>query len=199
MMKQAKICMHPMRNALLASVTQGLLLATLGCSSAPGSETGSNEEAAAEVNQNLSGSAVFIYFSDGRTASNVITTVAGTDQATGSYYSDWEAVGGSLPPPSTRPRKLSQMIWTNGPSNRLDESYFINNPLSDPYSMITIDDWSTGQFTNMRVTVRATINGYCHEDWEDINWTTRPTLYFNGNGATWNGSCYTGNLLRTSP
>ena len=65
------------------------------------------------------------------------------------------------------------------------------------YSSIKIADYSGGPTVIMRVTLRAYIDGYCHEDYEDIDWSTPPLLYFNGNGATWDGSCYRGNLLRT--
>jgi hypothetical protein len=188
---------HQTSHALLSVLSQCVLLACIGCSGSGESE--SNDETAAEVNQSLTGSRVIIYYADRRRASNVVVTVEGDDQATGSHYSDWEDVGGYLPGPAVRPRKWSAMVWSNGPGNRLDESYFVNNPLSDPYSLVSIDDWSSGRFTNMRVTVRANINGSCHEDWEDVDWTTRPILYFDGNGGNWDNGCYRGDLLRPNP
>jgi hypothetical protein len=50
--------------------------------------------------------------------------------------------------------------------------------------------------SGMRLTLRAYINGFCHEDWEDIDVLGGQVhLHFDGHNATWDGSCYRGNLL----
>jgi hypothetical protein len=201
-MGYASICQHLRRNASLFVLSQCLLLATMGCNAFPGPDVGSDDETTATVSQGLGRGAIIIYLSDGRRASDVVVTLAGTDQATGTYYSDWEDLGGFLPGSNIRPRKWSSMKWTNSSGNQLDETQFGTNPLSDPYSLVRIDDQSSSSanFTSMRVTFRANINGYCHEDWEDISWTTAPIiLYFDGNGANWDSGCYRGDMLRKNP
>jgi hypothetical protein len=45
------------------------------------------------------------------------------------------------------------------------------------------------------VSVLATINGDCHFDYEDIDLSQSVQLAFNGEGASWDGSCWVGDLL----
>lgn len=147
---------------------------------------------------------IVVFLSDSRTASIVTATIEATDAATGLSYSDWEAVTGSLPGTSSGTKYRSEMsLFSSAPNNDLQE-WFYGTGLYSPsynYSSVTISPsyWST-TFTNVRVTVRVYINGYCHEDYEDISsWSGNAYLYFNGNGATLQGDCYRGNMLRTTP
>ena len=175
----------------------GLIVTSSGCGAA---DQGSSAESdVASATQNLSGHNVAIYFSDNRTASNVTVTLAGKDSVTGNTYSDWEATGGDMPGTTYNLKKLSWMAWNTANADMLDEAYYTNGLAADHYSIIRIDDMnSKAQFRSMRVTVHATIAGACHEDYQDIDLSNNVVLYFNGNGASWDGSCYRGDMLRTT-
>lgn len=147
---------------------------------------------------------IFVFLSDSRTASDVTVTIDATDSATSTHYSDWEAAGGSLPGTASGTKYSSLMTLFSVSQNALQGWYFgtIGCVSNYNYSCIGVNPFWSTTFSNVRVTVRAYINGYCHEDYQDIStWSSTQNiyLYFNGNGASWDGSCYRGDMLRTTP
>jgi hypothetical protein len=148
-----------------------------------------------------------IFVSDSRTLSNVTVTFDGYNGLPwmgAPRYSDWEAVGGNLTGTSYNQKYESDMSIFDRTDNSLQEWYYGTAQGSSPnYSRIFVSPalWSNEPlFYQVRITVRAYINGACHEDYEDLGvWNGSPVLYFNGNGASWDGSCYRGNMLRTTP
>jgi hypothetical protein len=65
-------------------------------------------------------------------------------------------------------------------------------------SWITILDAPNAphRFTTMRVSVLAMINGSCHQDYEDVDISQGVDLDFTGYGASFNGTCWRGDLLK---
>jgi hypothetical protein len=64
-----------------------------------------------------------------------------------------------------------------------------------PASIVIQDKNASPGFRRVQVVIQATINGQCHYDWEDVDFSTNPVLHFNGNGANWSDGCWRGDLL----
>ena len=178
-----------------------LLTATGVCDAAPAT-VALGEPMSPMMSKPPAAHSLIIYFSDTRTSSNVTVTLSGYDSGS-TYYSDWETASGPIPGTSTSTKECSYMNWRADSSNLLREDYYGSSVQGDPYSSVGIHVWQFAPSTpyyNVTATVRAYINGYCHEDWQAVStWSGDMTLYFNGNGATWDGSCYRGDMLRTTP
>jgi hypothetical protein len=133
---------------------------------------------------------VMIHYLDPRTSTWFQISATATEQTTGGFFGGVATVPGSV-----TPRTLNSMIWTQ---NGMTEGSY--DPSGGAVSLLWFDDFSDlpYQFTPMRVTVQATINGKCHTDWEDITLVQNGAVHlkFDGNGAHWNGSCFTGDLLK---
>lgn len=181
-----------------------LLMPTLGC----GPEQTAIEEQQMSTRERVvygPSGYLTIFVSDNRTLSNVVVTFDGYNS--GTHVSDWEAVSGDLTGTDKNAKYRSDMSILNRTSDQLDEwSYGANNDPDNPNrSKIQISGFNATwtvrpEFSNVRVTVNASIAGACHEDYEDIpQWSGDVALYFNGNGASWDGSCYRGDLLRSTP
>jgi hypothetical protein len=173
-----------------------MLLATVGCS--PEADTEPTHEELTAVEKPLTvhpAEMLYIYFSDPRPSSNVTVTVRDN---WGRYSASATEYNGPIPGSSTPQsgRMTSVMYWnTNHTLTEMLYMHFGGVPYSDVeiYNQIPLLD------TSITVTVRATINGYCHEDYETTMWEGDTVLYFNGNGASYDGSCFRGNMLRTTP
>jgi hypothetical protein len=191
---------------LILSIFASCLVATTGgCDASQGTEAtqqGDSREIEPKIKYVTPAESICIIVSDNRTLSNVTVTLYAQDNATGIEYSDWEAVGGNLRGMTTSNgnHEDSVMYLFNRSSDALKETQYSN--WMSTYSEIVIrpePNWSS--WLRTRVTVNARINGYCHEDYHDFypNWAGSQTLYFNGAGAHWDGSCFRGDMLRTSP
>lgn len=189
------------RRSVLTGVSCFLLL-SVGCGEVPDAE-GTDDAVSRIASAYTEPDKLRIVLSDNRAATNGVLTLR--DQY---GNTDSEAVRATLYPPadaySGDPANESYMSWSNQnpPNNRLamigfgPGGYLIGN---NYYSNIKVGDFNGPPSGTMRVTLRVYITGNCHEDYEDIDWTNTARLYFNGNGGTWDGSCYRGNFLRTRP
>ena len=197
----------PLLKPSLFALSACLLATTSACGVAPA--TGAEEEVTSRAaTEDESSKHIAIFVSDNRTLSNVTVTFDGfhgDPTEGGPEYSDWEAVGGSLPGTQSTMKYQSGMALFDTPSNALQEWIYAPGYFDSNYHYSTISIlpafWSAPNFWFVRMTVRAYIDGYCHEDYQDIRprWSGDAYLYFNGNGASWDGSCYRGDLLRTTP
>lgn len=156
----------------------------LGCGAdiTPNAETdgvGSTTEA-------LNGKVLIIRYVDDRPSTFFQVGITAVDQSNGGFYGGNATVPGPLTPGSTG---ADTMKWTE---NGLSQITYVQDT-----AFIGIFDQSTAphRFTTMRVSVLATINGACHSDYENIDLSQGVNLYFNGEGASWNGSCWVGDLL----
>ena len=172
------------------------LLFAFGCSGVPTQSDGDSDPVSSVNSEIQSAWPTFIVLSDSRAASSgVVTLLDLTSGAT-----DSEAVRTTLYPPGGV-HNQAYMRWGTNASNRLSMLGFggTQYPEYPTYSGIKIDDFGNQPGNMMRVTLKVFINDACYEDYEDINWQVPPLLYFNGNYGIPDGSCYHGNMLRTSP
>jgi len=182
---------------LTLSLPFALCLAASGCGvdQAPTDEVGS----ASQPYSSPKSGYIYIFVTDNRTLSNVTVTFEGTNEATGSEYSDWEAVSGDLPGTDSANKMESDLrIYDRTSGDALDEiAYGPWSAVGGTSQILLYPAYFSPHFVNGRVTVNATINGYCHEDYEDFTvWDNNMLLQFNGWGASWDGSCYRGDMLK---
>ena len=152
----------------------------LGCADAtPNSDTSSKTGA-------ITGQNIIIRYLDDRMSTFFQVGITAVDQSNGGFYGGNATVPGPMVPGDSG---ADTMVWTE---NGLSQTEYPGGT-----SFIGIFDESTAphRFTTMRVSVLATINGACHSDYEDIDLSQQVQLAFNGEGASWNGTCWVGDLL----
>lgn len=173
-----------------------VLLATIGCS--PEANTDTYHEGITAVQKPLTvhpANMLYIYFSDPRPSSNVTVTLKDN---WANYSASATEYNGPIPGSSSPQgsRMTSLMYWN---TNRTLTEVLYMHFGGVPYSDVEVQNQIPLLDTSMTVTVRATINGYCHEDYETLMWEGDQVLYFNGNGASFDGSCWRGDMLRRTP
>ena len=150
-----------------------------------------------------------ILFTDNRTASGTTVEING--------YEDWHSawlpvggkttVGGDLQGTDIHNKSSAFLKWRwDHDGSSLDDWLFYSMYYPLPYSDIYIYGNGTNYYSGLYVTVRTYIDGLCHEDSEIVPfwgggeiWTSDVYLYFNGWGATWDGECFRGDMLRMTP
>ena len=157
-----------------------------------------------------------ISVTDSRTLSNVTVTLQGEtiekvgDDMQTVYYDDWEDAGGNLPGTSASWKEETGMTFNRTTDNELRRWYHGGSGgLSYSNVTITVPGWQAGvwpYFMWTHVTVRATIDGACHEDWENVGqwyagswwdgWMGDMYLDFDGHGGSWSDGCWRGDFLR---
>jgi hypothetical protein len=128
-----------------------------------------------------------IHYTDSRAATWLQVGITTVDQSNGAFDGGNANTGGQM---TSGTSGQDTMTWNQ---NGLAQNTYQTNA-----SDIVITDNSTAphRFTTMRISVLATINGACHQDYEDVDISQGVELDFNGWGATWNGSCWMGDLLK---
>jgi hypothetical protein len=181
----------------LSLLSVGILMACAGCS-ADGASGSSAEDVGSATLAIIppSWNSATIHYADNRTASNVHVSIAAVDQKLGGFYAGTATTGGDLTGSGTK--KASFMLWEGDAPSALTEVSYVDDPYGDPTSIIEIENFSSPPhlFTTMRITVQAQINGACHWDYEDVDISKGVDLTFNGNGASFNGTCWVGDLLK---
>jgi hypothetical protein len=168
-------------------------LCTSGCGAADATPDANATDTVGSTSEALTGAHAYIAYEDDRTATSFQVTFATTDQYTGKYSIGVANVPGPLTSGTTG---VDYMTWYATPTTGtwLNQVGYTTNA---SYVQITDTTGSGYRFTTSRVTVRATINGACHLDYEDIDISSDVYLVFNGEGGTWNSTdgCWEGDLL----
>lgn len=176
---------NPSSHALLSAFA--LILGAVG---AQGCAAEGTDEVGATT-QALLNQGIRILYTDTRVASSFHVELVAKDDASGKlFYGDAYVPGGMVPNGG-----IEGLNWTpNGLAQAVQQPQWNSTEIgigdrSDP----------AFQFRYTTVKITATINGGCHSDSENIQFYSTNHLEFNGWGATWNGSCWVGNLLSTHP
>jgi hypothetical protein len=152
----------------------------LGCADAtPNSDTSSKSGA-------ITGQNIIIRYLDDRVSTFFDVGISAVDQSDDGLSTGTAAVPVPMVPGDSG---ADTMFWTE------DGLSQIEYPGGTSFIGIFDESSAPHQFTTMRVSVLATINGDCHFDYEDIDLSQSVQLAFNGEGASWDGSCWVGDLL----
>jgi hypothetical protein len=133
---------------------------------------------------------------------NVTVTFQGYDTVTGHTISDFENTGNLPGTASYNPMMSTMAIYNITSGDALHQtSYGYCGSCRPGYSTVYMSPSgfpaSAPQFASGQVKIHANINGACHEDFHNFaTWEGALYLQFNGNGGTWDGSCWRGDFLK---
>jgi len=160
-------------------------ISTFGCAA----ETTANETdpVASTAEALVPAHQALIHYNDSRAATWLQVGITTVDQSNGAFDGGNANTGGQL---TSGTSGQDTMTWTQ---NGLTQVSYATNSSS---ILITDSSTSPHRFTTMRISVLAIINGACHQDYEDVDISQGVELDFSGWGASWNGSCWVGDLLK---
>jgi len=195
---------HRVQNLSFCLFSAGLLIGSFGCSGgalpdgASGDQGSQVERVSQDMLVQLPGWAIIVN-KDSRPISSYIIWLDATDR-TGQYYSDSEQFSGIKGYGASGMGFVQTVAWdTRSSPNSLHDSggywLWLDHSEIHIFDQSKLSDGSDSGFNQVKVTMRAYIDGACHEDWEMLNLRDKPTVYFDGRNASWNGSCRVGDLL----